>query len=378
MEQARPAALLVVIAVAGSWVASTQLAQLALIRIHVPAFMVWFTVCFNVLVFPAVRLARAAARACCGCDSTAAATGQRQRLPEHHTAAAAVAGPSNGALLRLAAGLYPLYFGANYLYTRALMSMSAALVTATFAATPAFVLCLSVAVLGERFTGPKGCAVAATFAGVFCMSFESGDGGNNPPLGVALTLGACLCAAAYKVLFKQSMLRWPTTTLMMEDDGGDAGDTVGRYLSLVGVVNVLPGLALVLVLSWTGAEPIEWGSVPMGLVAVHAVSALAFNFFVNYGVSLTTPLWVSVGTVLGIPLNYAVDMLRGRKLLGWRQSAGAALVVAAFLVLARGRGGEGSREEHGALAYTTVVAEDKEDEPGSGGGRGIDRGGYNT
>eukprot|EP00662_Eupelagonemidae_sp_cell21_P017325 gene17325-54169_t len=85
--------------------------------------------------------------------------------------------------------------------------------------------------------------------------------------------------------------------------GDPSPDTVGVLLAWYGICAATLGSALLGVLLGGGWESVQWGNVPWGtLAAAHSLS-LAFNFLVNFGIALTYPLFISLGTVVGIPLN---------------------------------------------------------------------------
>ena len=132
---------------------------------------------------------------------------------------------------------------------------------------------------------------------------------------------------------------------------------VAAYLSLVGLVDLVAGGAVVGALSAAGLErPLAWGEdtgttpagdagdagvarFPWWPLAAHAAAALLFNLAVNAGLALTHPLPVSVGMALGVPASAAADLwLRPDEAsFGAGEAAGALLVVAAFVLMATPR-----------------------------------------
>mmetsp|Transcript_63146 Transcript_63146/g.126731 ORF Transcript_63146/g.126731 Transcript_63146/m.126731 type:complete len:256 (+) Transcript_63146:400-1167(+) len=115
------------------------------------------------------------------------------------------------------------------------------------------------------------------------------------------------------------------------------------------------------------SHPTAWG-----LAALYALASVSFNFSINLGVARTYPLFVSLGTVLGIPVAVAADCsLLGwfgskscRDLLAWPlPSSGYVCVALAFvLLLARdgsyklGRAGQLPRDQRTGRRVEGLVA----------------------
>eukprot|EP00055_Hartaetosiga_balthica_P001891 m.138852 g.138852 ORF g.138852 m.138852 type:complete len:449 (-) comp17326_c0_seq1:220-1566(-) len=209
---------------------------------------------------------------------------------------------------------------ANYLYVKALTYMSATDVTAVFSATPTFVYILSMWLLGERASVLRVLAVIFTVGGV--VSISVGENVDHVTYtGVLLTLGASISAAVYKVLFK----------VMMGDASVNEVSGILTILSFLDIVLLWP-IWIVLQCTHT-TESFSWDNVPWAFMCGSAVTAVAFNFLINFGVAYAFPLLISIGTVLGIPLNATVDVVfRGDKL-GVLEIVGCVLVVVGFILM---------------------------------------------
>ncbi|CAH1792291.1 unnamed protein product [Owenia fusiformis] len=82
-----------------------------------------------------------------------------------------------------------------------------------------------------------------------------------------------------------------------------------------------------------GLEQFDWYNLPWGFLCGSAVLGLAFNFLVNFGIAFTFPLFISVGTVLGIPLNAGVDaMFRGR-IFGVTKIIATIMIIVGFILV---------------------------------------------
>ena len=221
--------------------------------------------------------------------------------------------------LRFALPFTLLWVAANYLYVKALGLITATDVTAVFSATPAVVYVLSLLLLKERVSLLRSLSVALAIGGVVLIALAQRVEGINVG-GVVLTLGASLAAASYKVFFKVTL--------------GDARlHTVASLLVLLSSLNIALLWPIWLALKLTSQEPFAWGTVPWADLCGSAALGLLFNFLVNVGVAYTTPLFVSLGTVVGIPLNAAADAVFRGVAISPMQIAGCCLVTLSFILM---------------------------------------------
>ena len=63
------------------------------------------------------------------------------------------------------------------------------------------------------------------------------------------------------------------------------------------------------------------------------VVSLFFNFLINFGIALTHPLFISIGTVLGIPVNAGADAIFRGADFGKYKMISAFLIVTGFLFM---------------------------------------------
>ena len=180
----------------------------------------WFSTAWFAVAFPVVLLVRVSSRAAAADGPTtarnvtaiaaataifhAAAIEIIDGLPPKNTPRKrpAEAGAGSGAtciaLAKTALPFLLLWSGANYSYSRALMTTSASDVTAVFSATPALVYVLSLLLLGDSFAVLPLLAVLVTIGGIVLVALAE-DLQGLKPVGIILTLIAAACAATYKV-----------------------------------------------------------------------------------------------------------------------------------------------------------------------------------
>lgn len=234
-------------------------------------------------------------------------------------------------LLRLALPFVVLWAGANYSYSRALMVISPTDVTAIFSATPAFVYVLSLLVLHHKFAWLPLMAVVVTIGGIVMVAMAERVEGISAE-GVLLTLCAAACAAVYKVLLK----------LRVGDVGAGA---VSVLLSAVALLNAGLLWGIWVALQSTGVENFSWTTIPWTYLCLSAALGLGFNFLINFGIAYTYPLFISLGTVLGIPLNAAFDAAVRGEAQPPLKLGGCALVIIGFCLLAAPNGGGGGKKK---------------------------------
>lgn len=82
---------------------------------------------------------------------------------------------------------------------------------------------------------------------------------------------------------------------------------------------------------YKGAEKVA--DVPWEYMCGSAALGVVFNFSINFGIAYTFPLFISLGTILGIPLNATVDaVFRHVDLANWKLTA-MDLIIGGFLLM---------------------------------------------
>ena len=108
------------------------------------------------------------------------------------------------------------------------------------------------------------------------------------------------------------------------------------FLSSLGVFNTVFFWPIILALQYTRIEVVYGHNIKIPWAFICASSALAqvFNFSINFGIAYTYPLFISLGTVLGIPVNAMVDLLvRQVNLFSTWKFAATDLIVGGFLLM---------------------------------------------
>lgn len=305
----------IVLGISVFWVSTTELASLAQARVpHTSFFMLWFSTSFLglFLLHPEVR--------------------EEQRSNHYFLVR------DSPVTLTVAVPYFlVLYLASNLTYVRALIFLPPASVTAVFSTVPAFVYVMSLRILKHPSDWVKALSVVVAILGVALTTLNTqlhsdDDGGNghvtesDKLLGCILVTLSSMLAALYKVSFKAAF-------------GNANPNQVARFLGLLGFYTFVltwPAVLLLIIYSdqtMPGADTLAWV-----YQIAHALAALSCNFLINFGVARTYPLFISIGTVLGIPMSMAVDcVLRGsatrRALVQPLSLVGAGCILVAFCIM---------------------------------------------
>lgn len=299
----------IVIGIALSWVGSTQFAKSTYSpTFNAPFFTTWFSTCWMVAVFPAFYLF--------------SLTKRRKGILQFYRESETVFGSTGlnwKTFIKYSGQFCMIWMIANYSYVTALGKIDAADVTAMFSSCSAFVYVLSWLLLDERVSIIRFFAVALSIGGIVLMASVEGFTGPSA-VGVLYSVTAALAAALYKVLFKKIV-------------GDASGPQVSLFLTFLGLLNLVFLWPIMLILHYTNYEHMSWDTLPWDFLAGTGGLGLVFNFLINFGVALTYPLFISLGTVLGIPINAIADALFRGQSFGRFKIIASIMIVIGFVLL---------------------------------------------
>ncbi len=322
--------ILIVIGIAISWVGSTQFAKSTYTSsFDAPWFVVWFSTAWMSLCFPTISL----------CYRLIKSWGFRTSFNK----AESVFGDRGLCPFTLITRCLPfviIWCGCNYMYTRSLSVLSATDVTALFSSAPAFVFMFSLLLLkDELFSWRRLLATLISIGGIVVIAYSDGFTGPTTS-GILLAVGSAVLAAMYKVTFK----------LFIGD--GEIGQ-VSLFLTCLGLINLLCFWPILEIMHFTHYEHIIWDHIPWSYLCGSAALGLMFNFLINFGISFTFPLFISLGTVLGIPLNAAVDAIWREASFSWLKGIGAGMIIIGFILMSFRTKDEGNEEEQSSKPQMT-------------------------
>ncbi|KAL6740348.1 hypothetical protein Aduo_013711 [Ancylostoma duodenale] len=302
--------ILVIGSVAFTWAMSTQFSKTALVidpdHFYAPYTMMWFNTNFMLLCYPTFLLYEVISR---------------RSWRKAHEDASSIFGRRGVHPFTLVVCVAPFlifWIGANYTYSASLLYITASVATSISSCNAAMVYLLAILLLGDRFIPMKLLSVVFAIVGVVVISL---DGQMRAVWqGILLSVASAASAALYKVLFKRLM-------------GSANLGQVSLFMSCLGFLNLLCNWLPALILLLTDSEHIEIDYVPWGPVLGAALLSLLFNFLINFGIALLHPLVVSVGMLMGIPLNTVIDVLFRHVPATASFIGGTALIIASFVLI---------------------------------------------
>ena len=258
-----------------------------------------------------------------------------------------------------------LWFGANYFATSCLQYTTVASVTILSSTSSFWTLLIGALTRTERFTWRKLFGVLMSFAGILLISkvdLSTRANGNAPgsspnrittrredtfpdkptaeiALGDALALFSAILYGLYTVTLKKATLTALPRSINMP-----------LFFGFVGVFNFIFLSPLFPILHFTGLEPF---SLPptrrvWTILLVNSVASFTSDICWAYAMVLTSPLLVTVGLSLTIPLSLVGEMVLQGHYEGWVYWVGAAVVVGSFLFIDQEERSEEEEEEVGS------------------------------
>ncbi|KAK6489259.1 putative thiamine transporter SLC35F3 isoform X1 [Huso huso] len=268
-----------------SWTGSTQLAKLAFRKFDAPFTLTWFATNWNFLFFPLYYIGHL--------YTSTVKQSPRQRYRE-----CCKFFGDDGLTVKVfftkVAPFGVLWTLTNYLYLHALRKINTTDVSALFCCNKAFVFLLSWIVLRDRFMGVRIVAAILAIAGIVMTTYADGFHSHSV-IGIALVVGSASMSALYKVLFKLIL-------------GSAKFGEAALFLTILGGVNFVFFSFVPVILYFTKVEYFDSiDAVPWGYLCGVSVLLLTFNILVNFGIAVTYPTLISLGIVLSVPVNAAVD-----------------------------------------------------------------------
>ena len=180
-------------------------------------------------------------------------------------------------------------------------------------------------------------SVILVMSGIILFAYADGLQPTNV-VGVVLSVGAAIGAAVYKAcnIVQCSSVEFTNTSLsqvlLKWRVGGATFYQMTLFLSSLGVFSTLFLWPIPLALHLLEVEKVE--NVPWGLMCASSALSVIFNFSINFGIAYTFPLFISIGTLLGIPLNAVIDQVfRNVSYLNWKFPATDFLIGGFMLML---------------------------------------------
>ena len=250
---------------------------------------------------------------------------------------------------RLAFAFCILWFGANYFAMSCLQYTTVASTTILTSTSSFWTLLIGALTKTEKFTWRKLCGVLGSFAGIILISRvdlgASTDGNDGAgaermfakrkdsfpekssgelALGDALALCSAVIYGVYTITLKKASLRALPRSLNMS-----------LFFGMVGTFNFILLFPLFPILHFTGLETFELPPTRRiwTILVINSLASLSSDICWAYAMVLTSPLLVTVGLSLTIPLSLVGEMVLQGHYEGWVYWVGAAIVVGSFLFI---------------------------------------------
>ncbi|KAK8002536.1 hypothetical protein PG989_002255 [Apiospora arundinis] len=237
---------------------------------------------------------------------------------------------------RLSLEFCMIWFFSNYFASACLEYTSVGSVTILTSTSSVWTLVLCALMKVESFTVRKLVGVLASLAGIVLISTvdlsgqdNDEDRGNFPhksqrqiAIGDAMALFSALVYGVY-------------VTVMKVRVGNEDRVSMPLFFGMVGVFNIMFLWPLFIVLHVTGIETFELPPTSKVLIIIilNSISSFISDMSWAYAMLLTTPLLVTVGLSLTIPLSLIGEMIQYQQFSSFLYWVGAGIVLLSFLFI---------------------------------------------
>jgi solute carrier family 35 protein F5 len=228
-----------------------------------------------------------------------------------------------------------LWFLANYFAAACLEYTTVASSTILASTSSIWTLLSGTIMRVERFTLRKFAGVCASLVGVILISSVDVSGSTDENRGSFPHKTPRELAIGDTMAFVSAVLYGFYAVFMKKRIGDESKVNMPLFFGLVGTANVLllwPGF---FILHWTGIETFELPPTHkiLTIVMVNSASSLVSDFCWAYSMLLTSPLIVTVGLSLTIPLSLVGQMVLDKQYSGPVYWVGAVVVVLSFIFI---------------------------------------------
>lgn len=229
-------------------------------------------------------------------------------------------------------------FFCEFFWYNSLQRTSVSLNTAIYNSMPFFVLCISVVFLKEKFTFLNVLSVFCGICGILVIAFfnKSKTERSSSTLGVGLVIMSVIAYAINNVYLKyqQSGLEKCMLDLPVQTRGPILQAVIALQLvATMGLYTFILFLPVCLVIHFTKVENFTMDSTKVLKYFGIGLLGTAYNLVYMLGNLFTSPLFMSVGTLLTIPASILVDYLLKGYTLPPLSFIGISLIIVSFVVL---------------------------------------------
>ncbi|KAF6843798.1 vacuolar membrane protein [Colletotrichum musicola] len=228
-----------------------------------------------------------------------------------------------------------LWFFANYFASACLEYTSVGSVTILNSTSSVWTLVFCAIWGVEGFTLRKFIGVLASLTGIVLISTVDLSGSSDENRGSFPHKTTAQIAIGDAMAIFSAFVYGLYVTVMKRRVGNEDRVNMPLFFGLVGLFNVLLLWPVFFILHFTGLEPFQLP--PTGkiwaIVIGNSVSSFISDMSWAYAMLLTTPLVVTVGLSLTIPLSLIGEMIQYSQYSSWVYWVGAAVVLISFLFI---------------------------------------------
>ncbi|KAI1645564.1 uncharacterized protein F4817DRAFT_342994 [Daldinia loculata] len=241
-----------------------------------------------------------------------------------------------------------IWFLGNYFASACLEYTSVASVTILTSTSSVWTLIFCAVMRIEPFSVRKLIGVLASLAGIILISTVDLSGDNDDNRGNFPHKSQQQIAIGDAMAFFSAVVYGLYVVVMKVRIGNEERVNMPLFFGLVGVFNILFLWPLFFILHFTGIEPFELP--PSGkvwaIIILNSISSFVSDISWAYAMLLTTPLVVTVGLSLTIPLSLIGEMIQYAQYSSFMYWIGAAVVLVSFIFV----NNESHDEDDGAKA----------------------------
>ncbi|KAF2073727.1 hypothetical protein CYY_004960 [Polysphondylium violaceum] len=219
-----------------------------------------------------------------------------------------------------------LFVALNYIWLKALPMTQVSTSNALFQSATIFVFFFSIFILKEKVTILKVVPIVLFMAGVVGITIADSNKSDkdeeypNSTLGDILMIVVAVCWALYEVL---------TTKFF-----GQANRTVvNTYIAVQSITCFVLGIPVLIILHFTGVETLALPSGKVfGYICINSLVGFLLNYLINWGLSVTSPLFVRSGELMTIPATFLFDVIFKNMSVNLLSLPGFVLIILGFIL----------------------------------------------
>ncbi|KAK2593709.1 hypothetical protein QQS21_008574 [Conoideocrella luteorostrata] len=249
-----------------------------------------------------------------------------------------------------------LWFIANYFASACLEYTSVASVTILTSTSSVWTLVFCALFRVEPFSIRKLIGVTASLVGIVLISTVDLSGESDENRGSFPHKTPAQIAIGDSMAFFSAIMYGMYVTVMKRRVGNEDKVDMKLFFGLVGVFNLVLLWPLFFILHWTNIEPFEMPptSKVWTVIIVNSLASFVSDISWALAMLLTTPLVVTVGLSLTIPLSLIGEMIQYGQYSSFVYWIGAAVVFVSFVFINNESREDGEKQENGQTDRDTV------------------------